>query len=129
MRPRTVALFFWIHVANNLLRLFPFIPPRYWQLDLNKVDGGVRAFNNAVGVSSNEFEKTMHNICINNCHHHVVQAMNVMQYDGKKSWNQVDLAVRLLMHGKYTSYGAILKTYLPFLLLATAIAFLAGFTN
>ena len=42
-----------------------------------------------------------HNLCFDNCHSHVALALNLMNYNGSRSWNMVKLALLMLLHGKY----------------------------
>ena len=61
----------------------------------------------------------MHNLCCDNCHSHVATALNMMRYQDSENWNMVSLAVLMLVKGKYVSCGAVIKTWTPFLILAT----------
>ena len=61
----------------------------------------------------------MHNLFCDNCHSHVARALNIMGYQDSTSWNMVTLAILMLVHGKYVSCGAAVKTWLPFLIMAT----------
>ena len=91
----------------------------------------------------------MHNLCCDNCHSHVATALNIMKYkdrwdlighclatlcsdwsiDYRESWNMVVLAVLMLVHGKYVSWGAVVKTWLPFLILASIFTVLIVSTH
>ena len=42
-----------------------------------------------------------HNLCCDNCHSHVAMALNLMEYNGSRSWNMVKLCFLMLIHGKY----------------------------
>ena len=43
----------------------------------------------------------------------------MMRYQDSENWNMVSLAVLMLVKGKYVSCGAVIKTWTPFLILAT----------
>jgi len=45
-----------------------------------------------------------HNLCFDNCHSHVAYALNLMKYDGSRSWNMVTLCFLMLIHGKYVGF-------------------------
>ena len=84
----------------------------------------------------------MHNLCCDNCHSHVARALNLMQYDGSTrfnsylpyekilyspnifilSWNMVTLCALMLVHGKHVSWWAVLRTWLPSLVLLGIVA-------
>ena len=54
----------------------------------------------AVEQGCDIYSHRMHNICCDNCHSHVVQCLNLMAYDGKKSYNMVQLAVWFFFTGR-----------------------------
>uniref|UniRef100_A0A6I8N969 Transmembrane protein 222 n=1 Tax=Ornithorhynchus anatinus TaxID=9258 RepID=A0A6I8N969_ORNAN len=92
-------------------------PAKYWKLDPNKVYvSGPSAWDTAVHDASEEYKHHMHNLCCDNCHSHVALALNLMRYDNSARWNMVKLCLYCLLYGKYVSLGALVKTWLPFLL-------------
>lgn len=42
------------------------------------------------------FEKTDHNLIVNNCHHHVAEVLNQLKYKDRDNWGQVDIAFMAL---------------------------------
>ncbi|KAJ8267727.1 hypothetical protein COCON_G00128990 [Conger conger] len=97
-------------------------PTKYWKLDVGKVSASRSdAWDLAVLDASEEYKHRMHNLCCDNCHSHVAMALNLMRYDNRSSWNMVSVGLRSLVHGKYVSFGAFLKTWLPFVLLIGVI--------
>eukprot|EP00112_Aurelia_sp_Birch-Aquarium-sp1_P002492 Seg1276.9 transcript_id=Seg1276.9/GoldUCD/mRNA.D3Y31 product="Transmembrane protein 222" protein_id=Seg1276.9/GoldUCD/D3Y31 len=99
-------------------------PTKYWQMNPSKVFNVQMGWDNAVSAASDEYKKRMHNIFCDNCHSHVAMALDLMEYDRCRSWNMVKLCFLMLIHGKYVSFMAFLKTWLPFLMLCTAIILL-----
>lgn len=99
-------------------------PTKYWQLDLSRVPGtnAKDLWDRSVHDASEEYKGRMHNLCCDNCHSHVAYALNAMRYDGSNSWNMVKLCFLMLCHGKYISFCAFLKTWLPFLILVIIAA-------
>ncbi|XP_033342693.1 transmembrane protein 222 [Megalopta genalis] len=96
-------------------------PTKYWQLNYGKAKGGVAGWDSAVAEASEIYKKRMHNLCCDNCHSHVATALNLMSYDNVNDWNMVRLAFLMLLHGKYASFPAFLRTWMPFfLIVATA---------
>lgn len=99
-------------------------PAKYWQLDMLKVPSAntKECWDRGVHDASEEYKGRMHNLCCDNCHSHVAYALNTMRYDGSTSWNMIKLCFLMLLHGKYVSCSAILKTWLPFLILLLIVA-------
>jgi len=85
-------------------------PTRYVQLDIGAVSEFVidreTAFDDAVLDASKLYERRMHNICCQNCHHHVAEALNRMGYQRRHNWTQVDVWWMILTKGRWISYVA-----------------------
>lgn len=96
-------------------------PTKYWQLDSSSVQGGATAWDRAVADAADVYKTRVHNLCCDNCHSMVALALNDMRYDGKTSWNMVNVAFLTLVYGRYVSFSAWLKTWLPFLLFAVLL--------
>ncbi|XP_029115711.1 transmembrane protein 222-like [Scleropages formosus] len=97
-------------------------PTRYWKLDVSKVDSSSSdVWDAAVFDASEEYKRRMHNLCCDNCHSHVAMALNLMHYDSSTSWNMVNLCLLSFIHSKHISWVALLKTWLPFVLLCVVI--------
>ncbi|XP_051922670.1 transmembrane protein 222-like [Hippocampus zosterae] len=97
-------------------------PTKYWKLDVNKVRGnGAATWDKAVYDASEEYKSRQHNLCFDNCHSHVAMALNLMRYDNSSSWNMINLCFGSIIHGKYVSWSAFLKTWLPFIILSVVI--------
>merc|ERR1712179_756040 len=58
----------------------------------------------AIKTSDDAFRSTKHNILTNNCHHHVIDALNNFGYLGRRDWTQIDLALHLFFRGTYLSW-------------------------
>ena len=93
-------------------------PTKYWPLD-PELGGGAASYDRAVAEASEIYKGRMHNLCCDNCHSHVARALNIMGYQDSTRWNMVTLAILMLVHGKYVSCWAFVKTWLPFLIMAT----------
>ncbi|KAL4221622.1 hypothetical protein ACF0H5_019879 [Mactra antiquata] len=97
-------------------------PAKYWQLNVDKVmsrkgQHPKQTWDLAVYDASEEYKTRMHNLCCDNCHSHCAMALNLMEYDGSKSWNMVKLCFLMLIHGRYVSACGFIKTWLPFLIM------------
>jgi hypothetical protein len=80
-----------------------------------------------VDAGCSTYSRRFHNICCDNCHHHVANCLSSMRYQGRSNWGQVELAAMLLFRGRFVSTQAALATWAPFLLLVTAIVLLRVF--
>jgi hypothetical protein len=63
----------------------------------------------AIDQANSEFSHVDHNLCCHNCHHHVVRALNLMNYKGKNNWNQVDLAIMATFKANHIGYQNFLN--------------------
>jgi len=102
-------------------------PTKFLQLEINKVPGGVSAWDRSVQEASEEYKSHAHNLFVDNCHSHVALAMNNMNYPGKRNWNMVNLCWHLLIKGKYVSPAGFAKTWFPFYFLVSLAVFLIIF--
>jgi len=96
-------------------------PTKYWILDPELAQGGKTGWDRAVYEASEIYKQRMHNLICDNCHSHCAVALNLMNYKDSQSWNMVWLALGIILHGKYVSFGGFLKTWVPFILLLTII--------
>lgn len=104
---------------------------KVWTLDLAPLTSGkgmtgdrseaLRIWDAGVNAASGEYENRMHNLFWDNCHNHVAMALGVMGYVG--FWNMVTVWLRMLLRGRYVSWGAIVRTYLPSVLIYSVLLF------
>ncbi|EGD73827.1 transmembrane protein [Salpingoeca rosetta] len=99
-------------------------PTKYWQLDPKRASSD---WDSAVISGSEEYRKHMHNLFCDNCHSHVALCLNNMAYGGKRNWTMVSVALHLVLHSHYVSFGRFLLTYLPFLVIVTMVVLLVLF--
>eukprot|EP00727_Mastigamoeba_balamuthi_P012786 m51a1_g813 hypothetical protein (177) ;mRNA; f:685027-685770 len=108
---------------------------KYWMLDPMAVRsrGAARteleAWDTAVVQSSEAFEKTIHNLVCNNCHHHASDVLNRVEYDGRSNWGCVTLVLALALHSHYVSWGRLAQTWLPFLFIVAIVAVIVATTS
>lgn len=69
-------------------------PLKYLELEHNNYTN--EQWDSAIDAANSVFEPTDHNIVTHNCHHHVAEALNRLQYKGKDNWGQVDIAFMAL---------------------------------
>ncbi len=66
--------------------------------------GGVNGWDGAISGASDIYGGRVHNLFCDNCHSHVATALDMMEYNGKKNWNMVILAFKMLFCGKFVRY-------------------------
>jgi len=90
---------------------------KYWPIDLVQTEtGAVTAYDDAIENARKQFSARPYNFFMNNCHDFVCAALNEVHYQNKK-WNNASIALGFLQHGKYVSTNAILRTWLPTIIL------------
>ncbi|KAF2903006.1 hypothetical protein ILUMI_03175 [Ignelater luminosus] len=94
-------------------------PTKYWQLKPTNALGGVSGWDRGVTEASDVYKGRMHNLFCDNCHSHVAMSLNLMHYDKSTRWNMVKLALLMLIYGKYVNFAGFLKTWIPFLVVAS----------
>lgn len=112
-------------------------PTRYLKLsDIGSLPSGeVDRWDEAIDEANRVYSQRIHNICCDNCHSHVSNALNRMPLEehggiitmifGKKQWNMVKLAFILFFKGRFISFGSFLCQFLPFAIMVT-LFFLVG---
>jgi len=74
-------------------------------------------WDGAIGSADEDYRQQMHNLCCNNCHHHVASTMTYMG----RPMSMLQAWWAVTWKGKYVSCDKVIKTYLPFLLMVTVI--------
>eukprot|EP00050_Salpingoeca_kvevrii_P021053 m.105727 g.105727 ORF g.105727 m.105727 type:complete len:196 (+) comp9157_c0_seq1:2033-2620(+) len=82
---------------------------------------GEESWDSAVASGSEKYRGRMHNLCCDNCHSHVAECLNRMNYRGHSGWNMVSVFFLTVAKSEYVSFGAFIKTYLPFLIIVGII--------
>lgn len=88
--------------------------------------GPARTWDEALALSTRQFQHETYNIFTTNCHSFVACALNRLAYGGKMNWTVVDLAVLMVFHGKWVSTGSVVYAYAPFLLVVSLGVYLTG---
>ena len=93
---------------------------KYVKLDLKVTEEEyVKAIQNA----NDKFSKLEHDGINTNCHAHVSEVLNQIEYMGRKDWNTKSLVWLLMTQSHYVDSKAILLTYLPCILLLLSLVF------
>ena len=85
-------------------------------------------WDDGLHYADGHFSEQMHNICCNNCHHHVAMAMTKMGL-GATFGTQVQCAWQVWTRGQWKSRGSMITTLLPFLIIVAVIALAVGLTR
>ncbi|KAL2520470.1 Protein RTE1-HOMOLOG [Forsythia ovata] len=72
-------------------------------------------WNDALRKSTQEYQHHSYNIFTCNCHSFVANGLNRLKFQAG-GWNVVNLAVFIFLKGQWVSKAAIVRTYLPFII-------------
>ncbi|XP_010271537.1 PREDICTED: protein RTE1-HOMOLOG [Nelumbo nucifera] len=85
-------------------------------------------WDDALRKSTQEFQHRSYNLFICNCHSFVANNLNRLGYGGTNCWNVVNLAALIFIKGHWVNKAAIVKSYLPFVIVLTLGLMLGGWT-
>ena len=77
-------------------------PLKYVQLDSDQFSD--EEWDSAISEANEIFQKRQHNLIANNCHHHVAEVLNILEYKNRTSWSQVDIAI-MAFSGTHVRYA------------------------
>ncbi|XP_042480869.1 protein RTE1-HOMOLOG-like isoform X2 [Macadamia integrifolia] len=83
----------------------PEIPERYGH--------EMTTWDDALRKSTQEFQHHSYNLFTCNCHSFVANNLNRLGYGGTSRWNVVNLATFIFLKGHWVSKGAIVRSFLP----------------
>ena len=95
-------------------------PTKYVELDIQAKD----TWDEHVYRADEHYRGETHNLCCNNCHSHVAMALNNAGYKAG-GWNMINVALTLVLHGKYTGFSGFFKTYIGFFVVLIFILVIA----
>ncbi|KAK6125698.1 hypothetical protein DH2020_040564 [Rehmannia glutinosa] len=72
------------------------------------------SWDDALRKSTQEYQHQSYNILTCNCHSFVANCLNRLKFQAA-DWNVVNLAILIFIKGRFISKLAILRTYLPFI--------------
>ncbi len=82
------------------------------------IDGDkIASFNQSLEQADRTYKNRMHNICCDNCHSHVARVLNNYAYMGRTNWTMVDVWWMCISQSKYVSWGAVIKTYIGWIVI------------
>ena len=88
------------------------------QEDAERWDAAIREANEV-------YRGRMHNICCDNCHSHVANALNRMpaRAYGIENWDMVKLALLVFVKGRFLSWMAVYQQFGPFAIILSLVLF------
>jgi len=81
----------------------------------------INAWDQAIEISSREYDQMNHNLILNNCHSHVARCLNRISYKGFTNWNTLFLIIYMAIYGEYVSVKRFLMTYAGFFVISCII--------
>jgi len=100
-------------MTGPIFKTYRFTPQQLSARPLPAGTTPAQAWDRAVSASDRHYEQTVHSICSNNCHHHTASALTFYG----RSTSMLQAWALISFRGRYTSWGALLCTYIPFLIL------------
>ena len=93
-------------------------PTRALKIDIGDLPGGSERWDEAITEANAIYRERMHNICCDNCHSHVANALNRMPIRAPiGKWNMVIICFDIFFRGRFLSWGAVLMQFGPFAVL------------
>ena len=83
----------------------------------------------AIREADEVYRGRMHNICCDNCHSHVANALNRMpaRAYGIESWDMVKLALLMFVKGRFLSWRAVYAQFGPFCVMFSLVLYFSVF--
>jgi hypothetical protein len=95
-------------------------PTRALRISVNDAE----RWDESIKEANEVYRGRMHNLCCDNCHSHVANALNRMpiRSHGIERWDMVKLAFLVFFKGRFLSFWGFLYQFGPFLLVCLIIA-------
>jgi len=95
-------------------------PTRALKIDIGDLPGGADRWDQAIAEANSVYRERMHNICCDNCHSHVANALNRMPVKSPLggNWGMVIICFYVFFRGSFLSRGGFFLQFGPFLLLS-----------
>ncbi|XP_047323238.1 protein REVERSION-TO-ETHYLENE SENSITIVITY1 [Impatiens glandulifera] len=88
--------------------------------------GTAMTWDEGLQSSASQFENKTYNLFTCNCHSFVANCLNRVSYNGSMDWNMVNVAVLVMIKGKWASVFAIVKSFLPFIMVMCFGIYMVG---
>ena len=80
-------------------------------------------YNAAIAEANRIYKRRMHNICCDNCHSHVAQALNILKYKGYDNHTMITVWWMVLTRGRYVHCKHFFFTYIGWILIGLIALF------
>jgi hypothetical protein len=106
-------------------------PTRALKIDIGDLPGGAQQWDDAIEEANQVYRGRMHNICCDNCHSHVSNALNRMGVTayGIKKWDMIKLCFLMFFRARFLSFLGLLSQFGPFLILVLVIVLTTTLTR
>lgn len=96
-------------------------PTRALKIDIGSITA--ERWDQAIEEANEVYRGRMHNICCDNCHSHVANALNRMPITafGIHKWDMVKLAFVVFFRARFLSWGGVLYQFGPFVVVLLVI--------
>lgn len=84
------------------------------------------SWDDALRMGTQEFQHRSYNLFTCNCHSFVVNNLNRMFCSGCNKWNVVNLATLIFLKGRWVNKAAIVRSFLPFVIVLCIGLLLGG---
>jgi len=101
-------------------------PTRALTISVDSLSGGAERWNEAIEEANQVYRGRMHNICCDNCHSHVANALNRMpiQAYGISKWDMVKIALVMFFRARFLSISGFFYQFGPFMIICLLVFFL-----
>lgn len=93
-------------------------------LNLDPTKARSCSWNEAIQISANRFRQRTHNIVTNNCHDHVADTLNEMNYNDRSNYKSIDIWLMMTLHSEYVGLRGFLLQWLPFITIVCLLVIL-----
>lgn len=90
-------------------------PSKLYKFDLALVDGGAKAWDEAIIENSACYAETRHSLLSNNCHRFVAGVLNKVKYANRADWTQFHIWLLITFQSKYLGWSGFARQWCPFL--------------
>lgn len=94
-------------------------PTRALKIDIGSIPGGAERWDAAIAEANDVYRERMHNICCDNCHSHVANALNRMPVRAPivGKWNMIIICFDVFFRARFLSWWAVVAQFGPFLVI------------
>lgn len=88
--------------------------------------GTAISWDDALLLSTHQYEHKWYNLFTCNCHSFVANCLNRLCYGGSMSWNMLNVAALVLWKGQWVDVMSIMRSFLPFLVVLCIGVYMVG---